>query len=156
MAMMYAAWSRHILVTWMSLRRQALRNSGKLPRRTHPAEGSDANSPAEGVQGVVLPDGAQPSSTKLHYRPSGDLKDLQVMTFTRSGREVSSLKSLSKDVILSTILHVDNRYIIDSVDSLSSEEFVTSISYRQKDLVSPYVNFICPQSGLSALMFATW
>ena len=77
------------------------------------------------------------------------------MAFTRCGREVSSLKSLSKDVILSTILHVDNRDIIDSVDSLRSEELVTSISYGQKDLVSPYVNFICPQSCLSALMIAT-
>ena len=36
-----------------------------------------------------------------------------------------------------------------------SEERVTSISHSQKDLVSPYVNFICPQSSLSALMFAT-
>ena len=50
---------------------------------------------------------------------------------------------------------MDNRDIIDSVDSLRSEEFVTSISDRQKDLVSPYINSICPQSGLSALMFAT-
>ena len=36
-----------------------------------------------------------------------------------------------------------------------SEERVTSISNSQKDLVSPYVNFMCPQSSLSALMFAT-
>ena len=48
----------YCMVTRMSLLRQALRNSGKLPRRTHPAEGSSENSPAEGVQDVVLPDGA--------------------------------------------------------------------------------------------------
>ena len=82
------------------------------------------------------------------------MEDLPVMAFTRCGAEVSSLMSLSKDIILSTILHLDNRDIIDSVDSLRSEELVRSISNSQKGLVSPYVNFICPQSYLSALMIA--
>ena len=64
------------------------------------------------------------------------------------------------------------RYLHSATEAVEggSEERVTSISECQKDLVSPYVfiylfiylwipqrhvDFICPQSSLSALMFAT-